>query len=214
MSKLRDFQVVTSFLDRPKPRNQALFATTEPVRLWLKAQRFDAPFIKLLVTLQDVAVGRGTHGRVMLVEGICEVTEEVDTTELDRDVLDHRWVLGIVKHALSCVAEKLDWRSEPLEGHLDALAASPLPLEYVFDQLAAHDKASGTTCVPWYRSRPGSFEIGVRITRSGEPREVVVRQSSEPLYLEDDFPMAALKIRNSQLIIVDKRKAPLATIAL
>lgn len=213
MSKLRDFQVFArATLGEQKAVNLALFATTEPVRLWLRERRFDAPFQKLLVSLTDAQTASQGHGSVTVVEGVCEISEAVDVEEVRTKALDHRWVLGIVKDALTRVADQTGWRSAELEEHLDALAASSKPLVYSFDKLAARDKASGTECVPWYRSRPGLFEIGVRITRAGRSRDVVVVHSTTPLYLEDSFPLAATRIKDSQLQLLDKNKKPLATV--
>src|SRR4051794_26819797 len=155
--RLREIQVFArgSTGGHQKAVNQALFATYEPVRLWLREARFVAPFTKLVVVLIDRATGAASHGHVMVVDGICQVTEAVDVAELPRHALDHGWVLGIIRHALSSVAENPGWSSEQFEARLDELAASPVPLNYTFEKLRKRDKITKAVCVPWFRSRPG-----------------------------------------------------------
>jgi hypothetical protein len=69
-------------------------------------------------------------------------------------------------------------------------------------------------CVPWFRTQPGLTEIGVRIQGTGEPCDVTLMHSSHPIYLEDDFPLAATRIKGSSLLFLDKKRSTIASIDL
>ena len=93
--RLVDFQVYARPAGLPdgeqRPINEALFATYEPVRLWLKENDIKAPFRKVAVSLADKVSSARWHGNVSNAIGICEVTEAVDTQVLSqsaRDLID------------------------------------------------------------------------------------------------------------------------------
>jgi hypothetical protein len=213
--ELRDFQVFAgaSAADQ-KPINEALFTTFEPIRLWSRARRVTAPFKKLVIMLKDTTKFKEWHGEVKIVEGVCAVTEAVALEELEQCARDHHWVLAIIKHALGCVAAKTGWRSEPLEMYIDELSAASLPLVFEFAALMARDEDRGVVCVPWFRTQPGLTEIGVRIQGIGEPCDVTLMHSNHPIYLEDDFPLAATRIKGSNLLLLDKKRSTIASIDL
>jgi hypothetical protein len=213
--ELRDFQVFAgASAAYQKPINEALFTTFEPIRLWSRARQITAPFKKLVVVLKDATKFKKWHGDVMVVSGICEVTEAVALEELEHGARDHHWVLAIIKHALGCVAAKTGWRSELLEAYVDELTVASLPLVFEFKALTARDERSGVVCVSWFRTQPGLTEIGVRIQGMGEPCDVTLMRRSHPIYLEDDFPLVATRIKGSNLLFLDKKRNTIATIDL
>jgi hypothetical protein len=212
--RLVDFQVYA----RPtglaggeqRPINEALFTIYELVRLWLKEREIKAPFRKLVVSLADEASSARWHGNVSNAVGICEVTEAIDVTTLAEKAGDHRWVLGIVEHALGCVERSTTWRSDELEGFIKAASEQSLPLVHLFEGLAQVETASGVKCVPWLSARPGEMQIGVRL---GE-RDVTVLSKPGPLYLEDSFPVATSAIRGREFVLLDKAGKVLANVAI
>src|SRR4051812_40065076 len=127
ITRLTDFQVYA----RPtglvggeqRSINEALFTAYEPVRLWLKEHELEAPFRKIVISLADYASSARWHGSVSNAVGICEATEAVELALLSRNAADHQWVLGIVGHALSCIAHATTWRSEELGSFIAAAAA-------------------------------------------------------------------------------------------
>ena len=196
-------------LDEQRSVNMALFSTFEPIVLWLRERTIRAPFKKIAISLADEAAARW-HGNVSNAIGICQVTEAVPVSTIRQGTGDHRWVLGIVDHALGCVARSTGWRSDELESFIKDVSERPLPLVHVFEGLAQVDKASGVKCVPWLSSRPGETQIGVRV---GE-REVTVVSEPEPIYLEDSFPMAKSAIRGREYVLLDKAGKVLASVAI
>jgi hypothetical protein len=106
------------------------------------------------------------------------------------------------------------WLSEPLEAYVDELTAASLPPVFEFAALMARDEDRGVVCVPWFRTQPGLTEIGVRIQGIGEPCNVTLMHSSHPIYLEDDFPLAATRIKGSNLLFLDKKRITIASVDL
>ena len=214
LARLVDFQVGVGStglaLDEERSANHALFSTYEPVRLWLKERVVRAPFRKVVIALSDEATFARWHGNVSNVAGICEVTEAIDLRTLLEKASDHRWVLRIVEHALGCVARSTDWRSEELECFIKAALERPLPLVHFFETLAKVDKVSGTTCVPWFSTRPGETRVGVRV---GE-RTITILSKPGPLYLEDSFPIAKAAIGGGEYVLLDKTGKVLVSVAI
>jgi hypothetical protein len=217
MSKLVrfvDFQVYVlpaSLVNGEQRRiNEALFAAYEPVRLWLKEQMIRAPFRKIVVSLTDEDSAAQWHGHVSSAAGICEVTETVAMPTLAQKAGDHRWVLGIVQHALGCISQTTGWRSEELESFVAKTMLQPSPLVHVFEGLRKVDRESGVTCVPWLSVRPGETLVGVRV---GERSETVVSHAG-PLYLEDDFPLAKTAFHEENFVLFDSSGRAIARIAI
>ncbi len=188
--------------------NEALFSTFEPVRLWLKERVIKAPFKKIAISLADETSSARWHGHVTNATGICQVTEAVQLAEMRQGAGNHRWVLAIVERALAHVARSTGWRSEELERFVNDAAEKTLPLVHVFEGLAQLEKASGVKCVPWFSTRPGETQIGVRV---GE-RDVTVVSTPGPLYLEDSFPVAKASIRAGRYVLLDKAGKTLASV--
>jgi hypothetical protein len=213
-ARLVDFQVYARLSrlaeGEQKPLNEALFSTFEPVRLWLKDRVIEAPFKKIAISLADEASSARWHGNVSNAIGICQVTEAVNLPTLRESAGDHRWVLGIISHALGCVMRSTGWRSSELESFIKDMSERPLPLVHFFEGLAQVEKASGVKCVPWLSSRPGETQIGVRV---GE-RDVAVLSKPEPIYLEDSFPIAKSAIRGHEYVLLDKAGKVLASVAI
>lgn len=208
-----DFQVYArpgGLASEQRPVNEALFTTYESVRLWLKEHETKAPFRKVVVTFADETSSARWHGKVSNALGICEVTEAVDMAMLVQKAGDHRWVLGIVEHALGCVERSTGWRSDELWGFIREVSERTLPLVHFFEGLAQVDNASGVKCVPWLSARPGETQIGVRIGK----RDVTVLSQPGPLYLEDSFPVAKSAIRGHEYVLLDKAGKSLASVAI
>jgi hypothetical protein len=216
--RVRDFQVSagsTGNFDEERAIHLALFSTYEPVRLWLKEHVIKAPFGKVVVTFRNEASSAPWHGHVANAIGICQVTESVDIAVLRQNAGDHRWVIRGVKHALSCIASALGWRSEELEGFLAATSEKTWPLIHFFDRLTRIDKISGTKCVPWLSTRPGQTGVGVRlVAKDATERDVTLLSTVEPIYLEDSFPLAKSAIRGREFLLLDKTGKVLAGVPL
>jgi len=212
--RFMDFQVgvgsTSLALNEQRLANLALFSTYEPVRLWLKEREIKAPFRKCVITLSDEGTFTRWHGNVSNVAGICEVTEAINVTTLVQMAGDHRWVLGIVEHALACVARSTGWQSEELESFIKMVSERPFPLVHFFAGLTQVDKVSGVKCVPWFSSKPGETQIGVRV---GE-RDLTVVSKPGPLFLEDDFPLAKSAIRGREFLLLDKSGNALASVSI
>jgi hypothetical protein len=212
--KLVDFQVhagsVACHAGAQRPINEALFTTYEPVRLWLKAHGIKAPFRKIVVSFVDEASSARWHGHVSNAIGICEVTEAVDATMLVQKADDHRWVLGIVEHALGCIERSSGWQSDELRAFIKAASEMTLPLVHFFEGLAQIEKSSGVKCMLWLSTRPGTTQIGVRL---GE-RDVTILSKPGPLYLEDTFPVAKAVVRGGEYVLLDKSGKALASVAI
>lgn len=212
--RLVDFQVYA----RPggladgeqRPINEALFTTYESVRLWLKEREVQAPFRKIVVALADEASSARWHGNVSNALGICEVTEAINSTMLLQRAGDHRWVLGVVEHALACIERSTGWRSHELEDFIKVASDQQLPLVHVFESLAQVEKTSGTKCVPWLSTRPGETVVGARIGG----RDVIILSKPGPLYLEDSFPVAKSVIRGHEYVLLDKAGKVVASVAI
>jgi hypothetical protein len=147
--------------------------------------------------------------------GICEVIEAVDVAVLRQNAGNHRWVIGVVEHALSRIASELGWRSEELEGFLAALSEKTMPLIHFFDRLTRIDKVSGTKCMLWLSARPGQTEVGVRlVAKDNTERDVTLLSLPGPLFLEYSFPVAKTAIRGSEFLLLDKTGKALASVPL
>jgi hypothetical protein len=214
-TRLVDFQLYarSGFADgQQRPINQALFATFEPVRLWLKEHKIEAPFRKLVVTFADEASSARWHGSVEIAIGVCEVTEAVSPAALERGAGDHGWVLGAVEHALTCVAREAGWASEDLAAAVAEMSSRVWPLVHFFARLAKVDRTSGVRCRPWLSARPGETQIGVRLESANVERNVTVLSRPGPVYLEDEFPVAKSIIRHRDFVLVDKAGKVLASV--
>jgi hypothetical protein len=214
-----DFQIFAraagGIADDQRSINEALFATYEPLRLWLKERVLKAPFRKLLISFADEAYSAAWHGSVSVAAGICEVTEAVPASLLRQQAGDHRWVLGIVRHALECVAGETGWRSQELEGLVATMAEQPLPLMHVFERLTQEDKITGVKCEVRLAVQPGSTQLGVWLVSKGNvEREVALLSKRGPIFLEDEFPLSKSAIRRPDFLLLDKAGKILAKIPL
>jgi hypothetical protein len=212
---------------RVRPINSALFTVTEPIALWLtdrpRGDRLQAPFRKLVISLIDEATwSRGTQATNVL--GIGEVTLPVSDAELRERVTDHRWVLGLVRRGLACLAggpsrrypEDLRWRSPELEAFVDELIERPLPLVHVFARMRRLDRMTGTTCVPWVAVRPGETAVGVRFESAQGRRDVTVHAEPKPFMvttmLSDWGPLRKAAIRGREYVLMDYNGNVLASV--
>lgn len=174
--------------------NESLFASYEPIRLWLRESDLRGPFRKLVVSFADAATSAQWAGQVSNAAGVCEVTEAVTVAALREGASNHKWVLGVVEHALSCVATSTGWRSADLENLLERLSEVEPPLVHVFEHLAKVHASSGVRCVPWLSVRAGETRLGVRVGTD----DITVASKEGPLHLEDDFPLARTALRGDE----------------
>lgn len=214
--RLKDFQICggpMGNMDEERAVNIALFSSYEPVRLWLKERTVKAPFGKIVVSLSDERIFAPWHGHVMNAIGICQVTEAVNLPTLRQNIGDHSWVLGLVLHALGCVARRTEWRSSELEDFIATLSERTLPFVHFFDRFERVDKKTGVKCVPWFSIRPGENKIGLRMTvNDSTQRDVTVFSQPGNLYMEDSFPLAKTVIRASEFMFLDKTGKVLASV--
>ena len=212
--RLVDFQVGVGSTNlaqhEQRSANLALFSTYEPVRLWLKERVIRAPFRKIVVSLSDEGSFACWHGNVSNVVGICEVMEAVDPATLVERAPDHRWVLGVVEHAIACIERDAGWRSSELEDFLKTESERSLPLVHFFESLAQTERASGVKCILWLSTQPGETVVGARI---GD-RDVAILSEPGPLYLEDCFPVAKSVLRRNEYVLLDKSGKALASVAI
>ncbi|MEP7121208.1 MAG: hypothetical protein ABJE95_09875 [Byssovorax sp.] len=214
--RLVDFDVGDSTTGRVNDEgvnNVVLFATYEPIRLWLKERVIKAPFRKLAVSFANVATSARWDGQVVNLFGVCEVTEAVDPATLRQNVGDLRWVLGCVRHALGRVAESTGWRSDELEAFLAETSERPWPLVHFFGRLARVDRISGVKCVPWLSVRPGETQSGVRfVSRDNVERDVTLVSRPRPFYYPvDPFNIVKSAIRGRDFVLLDEVKNVLAS---
>ena len=101
---------------------------------------FDLQAFRKIVFFDEASFARW-HGKVSNVAGICEVMEAVDPTTLVQRAGAHRWVLGVVEHALACIERTAGSVLERTRG--------------------LHQSASGATGA----SRPTSSKASRRLTR-------------------------------------------------
>lgn len=218
---------VGSSWDDQRAINWALFPVCHAIALWLvsrpRADRFKAPFSKLIVYLADEASwSRGIQASNVL--GICEVTVPVSKAELRERVADHRWALGLVKQALACLAggpsrrypPDLAWRSTELEAFVDELMGRSLPLVHVFERSKRLDRKTRTTCVAWMSMRPFETKVGVRFESEQGRREVVVHEEPRPFMpttmFSDWGPLRKAAIRGRDYVLMDLNGNVLASV--
>jgi hypothetical protein len=206
--RLVDFQIYARGGPSYRDTNGALFVVGEPIRLWIKSRKIEAPFRKLLVDISDSLPSREAHGRTVNCLGICGVLLCVDGVELREHATNHRWVVGIVRRALTRAQESLGWHEPDLERFVEELAQRPLPLVHEFERFARTDAKSGLRCVPWISMEPNRTRIGVSIGT----RDVALRESARPLFFEDDFPIARGAIVKGQFVLVGKSRERLASV--
>jgi hypothetical protein len=207
---LVDFQVcagATSIAGEQRLLNHSLFATYEPVRLWLREHKISAPFRKIVVDLDDETVMAQWHGHVANAVGVCQVTEAVGLSLLRQKASEHRWVLTVCTHALACIEERLGWRNAALNEFVAACQEREFPLVHFFERLARVDKGSQMKCVPWLSTRPGETCVGVRIGN----RDVVLVSEPGPLFMEDSFALSKSAIRGDDFVLLDKTGTVLAS---
>jgi hypothetical protein len=215
MSKLRDLAVCLRGDGLPPERirnvNGRCFVVYEIVRLWCKEHKVDAPFQKLAVTLMvDHPLLSSTDRKVTNDGRVCEVFLLVGADQVELRSRDPSWVAGQIQTALSLVAKATGWRCEQLIGFVQAIAMQELPLRHEFERLARTDKVTGQKCVPWMSTMEGEYRIGIRIGQ----RDAVVLQKAEPIWLEDDFPLARIAIRGREIVLLDSKGAALAHVSI
>lgn len=209
--RVTDFQILVGAFAGHEQRalNEAAFAWFEPLRLRLRDRRVNAPFRKIVVSLRDVSFAHW-EGHVSNAAGVCEVIAIVESDGLGAKISDPRWMAHVVERSLQNVAQATGWRDAELESAVRELGQTPWPLVHLFLSMACVDRRTGTRCVPWLSTRPGHTELGVRIGQ----RDVPLRATAGPLYLEDEFPMAKGVIRDGSYVLLNGSGLSLAAVPL
>lgn len=175
---------------------------------------FQAPFGKVLITVLDEATSQKWHGHIGVATGICMVSEAVPVRSIRDEARNHRWVLGLVTHALGCIDSRLGWRSTAFEDEVLRLERQQLPLRHVFERLIREDSASGVRCEPWFSCASGLSRVGVSLLSHGTSLDVTVFSKEGAMYVERDFPVVKTSIRKSQFNFIDRKGKTLASVPL
>ena len=209
---LRDCQIAADLsalvVSTQREINHGLFASFEPIRLWLREQRHRAPFQKLLL---EFVGPEHELSMPLTVEGMCWANDVVSAEELRLGSASNRWVLPRLSSALGRISQALHWRLPELETEIARLSSLDWPITYAFEKLARTPRR-GFRIHPWLRLRPGESVVGATISGPGTNREVTLRSAVGPLFLEHEFPIARAVVENEQYFLIDRRGFPLASI--
>jgi len=217
--KLEDFQISVGsaglVVSEQKRINEALFTVYEIIRLWLKDNRIEAPFRKIAITLIDSNVALKWHGKAAIAIDVCEVTEAIELSELRKKYEDHIWIISIIRHAMECVFTTTGWRSDVLEEMISLLSKKQFPFIHRFANFVHTDGKSGIKYQLWLSTRPNETKIGIRLSKEKNGvQDIVLMEKKGPIFLEDDFPIAKMKIEYPYLLIFDVNDRELSKIAL
>src|SRR5262245_7779778 len=138
-------------IDEVRPANREFFKATEPIRLWLKERKLEAPFRKLGIRVHDEALGIGISAGVMNAFSVCGVGLYFPLSILKRAHRDRAWSFEVILKALEHVHEKLKWRSKELEAYVVEVSKAGLPFTHDFSKFTKLDRKTKTTCVVWMR---------------------------------------------------------------
>lgn len=196
--------------------DQAAFPIYEAIRLWLKERKVEAPFRTIVVSVTDVVWAEKMHGpnwgelrRASSVLSICEVYVIVANPIEKGCAGDPRWLGDLVLDGLRRIDEELSWRNGELDEQVDRVARARPPCAHRFAKL--HRKHRGTACDLWFIAEAGRSQVKARFTLSGgHVEEVVLAEAHEPLYLEDDFPVRSVVVKDGVYIPRDREKRELA----
>ncbi len=206
--RLTDFEIAAN-ASRHRASNEALFALSEGARLWIRDARVEAPFRKIAVRL--AAPREGLRTGVFAVDEVCEVTLLASDDEIVQGATELAFGVARVGEALDAIQTDVGWTSPPLRSFLSAL--SEWPLVHHFPTMSRSDAANRVHWTPYLACRPGETIVGVALERSGETRrDVVVVRNAGPLYLEEDFPLAGVVVRDAKLQLVSRRDGAMATV--
>ena len=218
--KFRDFQITfqpTPEDDRNDMRMASLgvFAMFEPLRLWIRAQKIDAPFVKLLIQLERSTLPSGSTWCAGHANGICFVGVSVDFSRLGVDCSTVEWMAKMVQASLAAVRHKIGWGCLALDAHVAELTAKPWPLDHHFAPYDRIDRKTGVTVATWAEFEPGRTELVVKQSRQEKfLREDIVKTAEGQLYMEDDFPISRAAIRSGRYDLLTKTGEVLVSIPL
>jgi hypothetical protein len=206
--RLVDFQALLQAPHLPREvvfeANASFFPVFESVRLWLKENKVEAPFRKVVVTATDERVSQQWHGSVTNVLGICEVTLGIDISSILEGSSRIPAMVSVIELGLRCVAASTAWRSEPLSSHLGRMRGSNPPCAHRFASL--HREWRGVGCDALFQADVGRSAVIVQFTDpTGPVGEHTLIEKDGPLYLEDDFPLVASRVARGEYVLVGRR---------
>lgn len=199
-------------LDQQKAVDESVFPVYEALRLWLKEQRIVAPFKKVLVSLADRRASEKWHGKVMMALGICEVTEAIPLDDLLQNRGQHSWTCSRILDALGHISSQTGWQNKDLTSLVQRLSLRTPPCSHHFSGFSKREK-SGVLCEVVLEADVGITEVKVQFSLEGQTiDEAVVASRPGPLFMEDDFPVAATRIEGGHFLLVAKDRTVLARV--
>jgi hypothetical protein len=210
---LRDFQIMSppALADREREFNHRLFPLYEAVRLDLKARRPKAPFQKIVVSFANVNTCPDVF--VMNCLGICQVRVPVEVEEVLSSSYDIHRIVAHVERGLEAIARTEGFSDPAIMTVLNRSSDSDPPCSHLLASLTR--KAKGPVqCETWFLARSGHSAVEVRVVGAGWERQVRVRETAGPLFLEDDFPVRSARIRDDRYDLLDRDRGILASVDL
>jgi hypothetical protein len=201
-------------LDQEKTLNGGLFPVYEAVRLWLKERMIVAPFRKIVISLEDHLLAAKRHGSLTVALGICKVTEAVCAEDFLSRHGDHTWTCHRVLDGLEHISSGLGWRCEELVSHVQQISGKAPPCSHRFARLCRLAR-NGVACEVLLEADVGTSIVKVRFSAHGRVAiEVVVASRPGPLWVEDDYPVAAARIDKGHFLLLAKDRSVLARVAI
>jgi hypothetical protein len=188
------------------------FVIGEGIRLAVRPQNLKAPFVKILIRLATLPEARHIRGPYIIDE-ICETVVGCDYERAVRE----RTLAPLIDStavALANMQSKMDGGVyAELVKALEEVRTSNPPCNRELVKYRKSDRKTGASCSVWFRADLDSFrvEADVKCPRCGE-RSVVVLKSTVCVYLEDDFPIKDVIVRDGEFQLRDKTKNVLASV--
>ena len=202
-------------MDTERAINLAMFPVYEAVRLWARENKLEAPFEKISARLVDETTEalKPYFLKVRKALGICQIEIPVDLNRICQRIPDYALYASAAETSLHAVAEQVGFRNEQLDEFVRRLPSADPPCNHLFGDLVKVD-GSGARWEVWFRSKYGSSQVVVVVSRDGVVlRECVVAAKDGPLYLEDDFPLKKTRLSADGFSILDRKGHVLASVA-
>lgn len=197
--------------DEQRSCNEAFFPLCECVRFWLRENRVEAPFRKILVTVVDEGTARPWHGKTSVALGVCEVTEAVQVEELKQRHTEFPWLASIVVAGLRHIESGVRWSTFDLVELVRGMTRSAPPCVHRFAKLRQEHK--GTQCDLVFRAGIGASTLKVEFTSPHRScASAVIAEAAGPLFLDDVFPVAASGILGGDYVLRDRERRILARV--
>lgn len=198
---LRDFQILLGPLPLPSDAkrlaNFRLFPVYEAARLWLKEHRTEAPFCKVAVQLER------EYAAVVSLN-VCHAHAAVDVHSITSDVESVSWIVERVLHGLRTIHTDVGWRNKALEDFIGTLPTSHPTCHHRFARLRRQTRDGKTTCDLWLDAEGIQSKLVARFTTPAGVTAITVKATDEPLFLEDEFPVASAILEDNRYVLRDK----------